>query len=92
MTIAVHLRLPEDLAAKVRSESKDLDKEVTEAYALQLFREGRITHHELAQALGLDRFETDAYLKAHNVFEGSLTMDDLEEESAVFLKNRGKSP
>jgi hypothetical protein len=28
--------------------------------------------------LGLDRFETDAYLKRHNVFEGSLTMADLD--------------
>jgi hypothetical protein len=29
-------------------------------------------------SLGLDRFETDAYLKRHNVFEGSLTLEDLE--------------
>lgn len=33
--------------------------------------------------LGLDRFETDAYLKRHNVLEGSLTAEDLNEQAAT---------
>ena len=53
---------------------------MTEAYLLELFRRGQISHYELSQALGLDRFETDAYLKQHKIFEGSLTMEDLEQD------------
>ena len=30
------------------------------------------------RALGPDRFETDGYQKQHNIFEGSLTREDLE--------------
>lgn len=90
MTIAVQLQLPEELAAKLGAASNDLNREVTEAYVLELFRQGRITHHELAQALGLDRFETDAYLKAHNVFEGSYTMEDLEADRRTLVAFSGK--
>jgi len=45
---------------------------------VELFRRGKLSHLELSKVLGLDRFETDAYLKQHNIFEGSLTMEDLE--------------
>jgi len=78
MALRVTLDLPADLEEKLRRESPNLDADVKEAYALELFRRGRLSHYELSRVLGLDRFETDAYLKRHNVFEGSLTMADLE--------------
>jgi hypothetical protein len=40
--------------------------------------------------LGLDRFETDAYLKRHNVFEGSLTMEDLQSDRQTLDRVMGK--
>ena len=80
MAFSVTFDLPPEIEAKLRAETPNLDADVKEAYALELFRRGRITHFELSKALGLDRFETDAYLKRHNVFEGSLTMEDLEEQ------------
>jgi len=78
MTLNVALDLPTELAEKLQRESPNLDAEVTEAYVLELFRRGRLSHYELSQALGLDRLETDAYLNSHHVLEGSLTMADLE--------------
>lgn len=78
MALTVTLTLPPELAERLRQESPNLDAEVTEAYALELFRQGKLSHYELSQALGLDRVETDAYLKRHNVYEGSLTSEDLE--------------
>jgi hypothetical protein len=38
----------------------------------------QLSHFDLSQVLGLDRFETDAYLIHHHVYEGSLTAQDLE--------------
>jgi predicted HTH domain antitoxin len=76
--MAVTFQLPEDVERRLRAECADLDAEVREASALELFRRGKLTHYELSQILGLDRLETDAYLKHHNVYEGSLTMEDLE--------------
>lgn len=81
--MSVTFRLPIELEEKLREESPDINAEAREAYALELFRQGKVSHHELSGLLGLDRFQTDGYLKRHNVVEGSLTMEDLEEQSAT---------
>ena len=78
MSLTVTLNLPPDVEEKLRQETSDINNDVKEAYALDLFRRGKLSHYELSRILGLDRFETDAYLKRHNVFEGSLTMEDVE--------------
>jgi hypothetical protein len=78
MPLNVTLNLPADLEEKLRRETPNLDADVREAYLLELFRRERLSHYELSRVLGLDRFETDAWLKRHGVFEGSLTMADLE--------------
>ena len=78
MSRNVTLDLPPEVEAKVRREGGSLDDEVKEAYLLELFRRGALSHYELSQALRLDRIETDAFLKGHGVFEGSLTREDLE--------------
>jgi predicted HTH domain antitoxin len=70
--------LPADVEERLRLETPNLDAEVKEACSLELFRRGRLSHADLARVLGLDRFETDAYLKRHGVFQGSLTMADLD--------------
>jgi predicted HTH domain antitoxin len=92
MPLTVTLDWPADLEEKLRRETRDLDAEVKEAYALELFRRGKLSQYELSRILGLDRFETDAYLKRHNVFVGSLTMADLEADrrtlAAVMEKAR----
>ena len=78
MSLHVTLDLPTEVEEKLRRETPDLDADVRETYALELFRRGKLTHYELSRVLGLDRLATDAYLKQHNVVEGSLTMADLE--------------
>jgi predicted HTH domain antitoxin len=79
--MALTIQLPSDLEQRLRAESPDLDTEAREAVALDLFRRGKVSHYELSKLLRLDRFETDAYLKRHNVVEGSLTMEDLDEQA-----------
>jgi len=79
--MAVTFELPADVEKRLRAQSPDLDAEARETSALEFFRRGRLSHFELSQILGLDRFETDAYLKRHHVVEGSLTMADLEEQA-----------
>ena len=79
--MALTIQLPSDVEQRLRAQSANLDAEAKEAVALDLFRKGKLSHYELSQMLGLDRFETDAYLKVHNVVEGSLTMEDLNEQT-----------
>jgi predicted HTH domain antitoxin len=94
MSFTVTIELPEDIEQKLQAESPDMQRDVKEAYALQLFREGHLSHFELSRVLGLDRFETDAYLKRHNVYEGSITMEDLVEETRTLdrvMREHGRS-
>ena len=90
MAMNVTLDLPADVEERLRQQTPNLDAEVKEAYALERFRQGRLSHAELTRVLGLDRFETDAYLKRHGVFEGSLTMADLDADRQTLDRVMGK--
>ncbi len=78
MALNVSLDFPADLEDRLRRDNPNLAAEIKEIYVLELFRRGELSHYELSRVLGLDRFETDAWLKRHQVFEGSLTMADLD--------------
>jgi predicted HTH domain antitoxin len=80
MTITVTVDLPPEIEQRLQAESGDLCSAVRESFAVNLFRRGVLTHHELGQVLGLDRFETDALLKRNDVTEYALTHEDLDAE------------
>ena len=58
--MALTIQLPSDVEQRLRAQTPNLDAEAKEAVALDLFRKGKLSHYELSQMLGLDRFETDA--------------------------------
>jgi len=91
MAMHMTLDLPPDVEDRLRRETPNLDADVKEAYSLELFRQGRLSHAELSRVLGLDRFETDAYLKRQRVFEGSLTMADLDADRQTLDHVMGKA-
>jgi predicted HTH domain antitoxin len=78
MNISLAVELPPQVEERLRAESGDLSSPVRESFAINLFRRGILSHHELGQVLGLDRFETDALLKRNDVTEYSLTHDDID--------------
>jgi predicted HTH domain antitoxin len=90
MTLTIHLTMPEELEHKLRTESQNLEADVKDAYALELYRQERITHLELSQMLGLDRIETSELLQRHHIYVGSLTAEDLEEQRKTCDKVLGR--
>jgi hypothetical protein len=78
--MSITLNFPADVEHRLRKSVPDLDAEAREAVALDLFRKEKITHYELGQLLGLDRFQTDAFLKARGEFAQSLTHADVESD------------
>jgi predicted HTH domain antitoxin len=84
--MAITFQLPVEVEEKLRAECPDLDEAAKEAYAVELFRQGKLTHFELSKVLGLGRIETDAFLKRHNVYEGSLNHDDLEADRGTLQR------
>lgn len=78
--MAVTIELHPDFEERLRAENPDLDAEAKEALLVELYRQEKLTHYELSQALGLDRFETDAVLKKHNVTIDLPTPEELEKD------------
>ncbi len=83
--------LPPGIEQRLQAESGDLSSAVRESFAINLFRRGILTHHELEQVLGLDRFETDALLKRNDVTEYSLTHEDLDTDVSSLKEFLGLS-
>ncbi len=76
----VTFELPNNIERKLR-QLGDLDQVAKEAALVELYRQEKLTHHELAQALGLSRIETDVVLKTHNVTEDLMTIEQFERQA-----------
>ena len=78
MELAV--QIPDDLASRMSASGGDLSRRALEALAIEEFRSGHITKHELRRLLGFEtRYQLDAFLKAHELYE-DYTLQDLERE------------
>jgi predicted HTH domain antitoxin len=92
MSFTVRLELPPEVEERIRKEKSDIAEDVKEAYAVELFRRGKLSHYESSSVPGLSRSETDAYLKLHKVFEGSLTSEDVESDYQTLRQLHLKNP
>ena len=78
----VSFDLPQDIEDQVRREGADLNGEAREAYLVELYRQERITQHQLAEALGISRLETEGVLKQHRVSSG-VTAEEMRAQAAA---------
>lgn len=80
--MAITIQLPSGIEEKLRADLGDLALAGKEAMLVELYRQGKICHGELAQSLGVSRYETDEVLRRHNVTEDLLTSQELAEQVA----------
>jgi hypothetical protein len=74
MTITV--TLPEDLHSRPNSA-----REALEAFAIEGYRTGALTPRETREMLGFEtRDELDGFLKQHEVWEHSYSMENFEQD------------
>lgn len=78
--MTVSFNLPESIESQLRAELGDLDQVAKEAALVQWYRQAKLTHHQLATALGLDRMETEALLKRHGVTEDLISQSEFDEQ------------
>lgn len=90
--MSVTVELPGDIEARLRQENPNLDSDAKEAYAVELFRRGKLNHFQLSRVLGVDRFTTDAVLKRHQVEEHALTGADIEADRDTLRKVLDQAP
>lgn len=78
--MSVCIELPTELEAALRRQIADLDRAAKESLLVDLYRQERITSHELASALGIDRFAADELLGRHGVTEDLPSLAELKSE------------
>ncbi len=61
MTIA--FEIPHDIEQQIRTSGADLNRDAKEVYLMEQYRQARITHRQLEEALNLSFHETELLLK-----------------------------
>ena len=76
------VKLPDELARQVIPVGSDPARIAVEDMAVEAYRASRLTEHQLATLLGMDRYELDGFLKKREVWL-DYTEDDLRREVEV---------
>jgi len=77
------LHIPDEFVEQLGA-GGDVERLALEGLGIESYRTGRLTKAELRRLLGIgSRFEVDAFLKAHEVYE-PYTLEDMERERAIF--------
>lgn len=63
MTATIEISLPEALVKALGAEPSELPRRTLEAVVIQAYRSGQLSHAQVAESLGFDRWQTDAFLK-----------------------------
>ena len=64
MSATIEVSLPDSLVRALGNNAAELPRQTLEALVSQSYRAGKLTHAQVGESLGLDRWETDAFLKS----------------------------
>jgi predicted HTH domain antitoxin len=64
----ITVELPDDIARQMIPAGRDPARAALEDMAVEAYRAHRVTEHQLATLLGLDRYELDGFLKQRGVW------------------------
>ena len=78
--MAISFSVSKSIEGLLAESGRDPSAAAKESALVELFRQGKLTHHELAEALELSRLETDGVLKRHQVTEDLLAPEELESQ------------
>ena len=81
--MSITFELPAAIEQQLRGEWADFDAVAKESALVELYRQGNLTHRQLATALELDRFAVNALLKRHQVTEDLLSVEALTSQIAT---------
>ena len=80
--MTISFEIPQDIEQELSESVADLNGQAREAFLVDLFREHKISHRQLGEALGLEAYETDGLLKKHGVCLG-ISIEELRAEAAA---------
>jgi hypothetical protein len=87
--MTISFEIPGDIERQLSTEGSELSDEAREVFLVELYRQDRISHHQLTEALGLSRLETDGVLKRHKVSSG-VTAEEMGAQAAALRAAKPK--
>ncbi|MBV9155637.1 MAG: UPF0175 family protein [Acidobacteriaceae bacterium] len=76
--------IPDDLAGRLSASGVDLSRRALEAFALEEYKNERVSKGELRRLLGIQsRYELDGFLKAHGIWNEYSIEDFQREQEAL---------
>jgi len=79
--MSIAFSLPAAVEDDLRAQLGNLDEAAKEAALVELYRQGTLSHGQLAESLGISRDETNAVLKRHHVTEDLPTIEEFDEQT-----------
>lgn len=83
MAAMIQVAVPDAVVRALGANSSELSRRALEALVAECYRAGRITHAEAGEALGLDRWETDAFLRKAQAFRAGEAEEFAEDLKAL---------
>jgi predicted HTH domain antitoxin len=80
--MTISFQIPQNIEQQIHTEGVDPNREAKEAYLIELYRQERITHDDLSEALGLGFHQTQQLIKVHGAGD-DFTLADFQAEQAV---------
>ena len=87
--MSISFELPVAVEEQLRRDHADLDIVAKEAALVELYRQGRITQHQLGLSLDKSRFEVEELLKRHKVTEDLDTAEQVAEQITTLRRLLG---
>jgi predicted HTH domain antitoxin len=84
--MSISFELPVAVEEQLRRDHADLDVVAKEAALVELYRQGRISQHQLGLSLDKSRFEVEELLKRHNVTEDLGTAEQVAEQITILRR------
>ncbi len=88
-TMNISFEIPTEIEQQIRTDGADLNREAKEVYLMEQYRQARITHRQLEDALGLSFHETEQLLKQRAMGQ-DLELDEFEEGREFLRKARAR--
>ena len=89
MAATIEISLPDALIEAIGANPEELPRRAFESLVTDAYRSGKISHAQVGEMLGLDRWKTDAFLKqaqASRLWETAEFADDLAELRKLAVK------
>jgi hypothetical protein len=83
MAATIEISLPDALIEAIGANPEDLPRRAFESLVSDAYRSGKISHAQVAEMLGLDRWKTDDFLRMSQAFRARESVEFADDLAAL---------